>query len=94
MMENIRIHLWIHGKVQGVFFRDSTVTHAKRLGVTGFVRNVQYESMVEAVFEGPRDKVEKLVEWCSQGSPEARVDKVEKKEEQYTGEFEDFRIAF
>ena len=92
-MENIRIHLWIYGKVQGVFFRESAVTHARRLGVTGFVRNT-YEGQVEIVFEGPKDKVEELAQWCYEGSPHAKVEKIEEIKEQYTGEFKDFRIAF
>ncbi|UCD03912.1 MAG: acylphosphatase [Candidatus Woesearchaeota archaeon] len=93
-MENIRIHLWIYGRVHGVFFRESLVRHAIPLGVKGFVRNIAYESCVEAVLEGPKDKVEELVKWCHEGPPQSRVDKVETLKEQYSGGYEDFRIEF
>jgi acylphosphatase len=94
MMENIRVHLWIYGNVQGVFFRESMVHHAMPLGVKGFVRNVAYEGCVEAVIEGPKEKVEELVKWCHEGSPQSKVDKVETLKGEYKGEYADFRIIF
>lgn len=68
----MRVHLFIEGKVQGVFFRDSTRQQAEALGVSGWVRNLT-DGRVEAVFEGPGDKVREMVAWCHRGPPMARV---------------------
>lgn len=66
----------VSGRVHGVFFRDSTRREAERLGVHGWVRNVD-DGTVEAVFEGPRDAVEAIVEFCRRGPERARVDTVQ-----------------
>lgn len=63
----------VSGRVQGVFFRDSTRREARRLGVTGWVRN-RADGRVEAWFEGPPDAVGQLVRWCSDGPRHADVD--------------------
>lgn len=70
-----RARVRILGRVQGVAFRYSTVQQAHRLGVAGWVRN-QADGSVEAVFEGPRAAVERMVAWCSEGPPSARVREV------------------
>jgi acylphosphatase len=72
----IRSHVFVHGLVQGVFFRDSVRRHASRAGVSGWVRNTR-DGAVEAVFEGDRDAVAKLVAFCQEGPRGARVDAVE-----------------
>jgi acylphosphatase len=92
-MDNIRAHLIIEGRVQGVFFRDSTRNEATRLGLYGWVKN-RFDGSVELVAEGPRQKVEKLAEWCHHGPPAARVSKVYEIKEDFTGEFDSFRITF
>ena len=66
----------VHGRVQGVFFRDSCSREARRAGVTGWVRN-EPDGSVAAVFEGPEPAVEQMVRWCRQGPPRARVEKVD-----------------
>ena len=66
-MGDIRAHLRITGRVQGVAFRYSTRAEAMRLGLTGWVRNRRDRS-VEAVVEGPEEEVEKLIAWCGQGA--------------------------
>lgn len=66
---------------------------AKRLGVKGWVRNVP-DGSVEAVIEGPRDKVEELIKWAHRGPPAACVEKVVVRWEPYKGEFKDFRIRY
>ena len=86
-----RAHVFISGKVQGVFFRMKTRYAAVKRGVKGWIRNLS-DGRVEAVFEGKREKVERLVEFCRKGSQRARVVKVEVLWEQYTGEFGNFHI--
>lgn len=66
----------VRGHVQGVFFRDSCRREAAREGVAGWVRN-QPDGSVAAHFEGSAQAVERLVSWCRQGPPRARVDRVE-----------------
>jgi acylphosphatase len=92
-MAKIRAHLYISGRVQGVFFRDHTRRKALSLGVNGFVRNL-LDGRVEAVFEGEEDAVRKLIEWCHEGPPLAQVEKVEVEYEPYTGEFDGFEITY
>ena len=83
----------VSGRVQGVFFRYETQDEAVRQGVTGWVRNLE-DGRVEAVFEGEKDKVEKLVEFCRLGPRGARVAHVEVSQEVYTGEFGDFQVRY
>lgn len=66
----------VHGRVQGVFFRDSCSREARRAGVTGWVRN-EPDGSVAALFEGPEPAVEQMVRWCQEGPPRARVEKVD-----------------
>jgi acylphosphatase len=91
-MENIRLHLIIEGRVQGVFFRDSARKQAQSLGVTGWVRNLRNGS-VEAVAEGPEDKVRQFADWCRRGPSAARVDGVQENQEAWTGEFGAFDVT-
>ena len=79
--------------MQGVFFRQETQELATRLGVNGWVRNI-YDGRVEAVFEGEKDYIEKLIEFCKKGPPYARVAKVEVAWEKFVGEFKDFRVRY
>ena len=85
-----RLHISVYGDVQGVFFRANTVSTAKGLELTGWVRN-RRDGSVEIVAEGKQDKLIELLEWCKNGGPPAaRVDKAEHRWEEYTGEFDDF----
>ena len=72
----MRRRVVVHGRVQGVFFRDSTRSRAGELGVAGWVRN-RADGAVEAVFEGPPDAVAAMVDWSRQGPRSANVAKVE-----------------
>ena len=76
MADRVRAHVFVTGKVQGVYYRANTRDTAREHGVDGWVRNLD-DGRVEAVFEGPADDVEALVEWCHDGSPRARVDDVD-----------------
>lgn len=74
--DRTRAHLFVSGRVQGVYYRATTREMAREMGVDGWVRNLD-DGRVEAVFEGPRDAVESMVEWCHEGSPDADVEDVE-----------------
>ena len=73
-METTR-HLRIHGRVQGVFYRDSMIREAKRLGVRGWVRNCS-DGSVEAIVQGAPTQVETLIAWARTGPERARVENV------------------
>jgi len=92
-MAKIRAHVFVEGHVQGVFFRDTTRARARRLGVTGWVRNLP-DGRVEAVFEGEEDAVRQMVDFVHRGPPEAIVTHVDVEYSEYTGEFDRFRIRF
>ncbi|MBF0381134.1 MAG: acylphosphatase [Magnetococcales bacterium] len=66
----------IFGKVQGVWYRGSTEKMAKKLGVTGWVRN-RVDGSVEALFQGDGQTVEKMISWCHDGPPSAIVERVD-----------------
>jgi len=65
-------HVYISGTVQGVGYRYSTVNKAQQLGLKGWVRNLD-DGRVEAIFEGDRATVEKMINWCYDGPPAAKV---------------------
>jgi acylphosphatase len=92
-MENVRAHVVIEGRVQGVFFRSHTQEMAERLGLKGWVKN-RRDGRVEAVFEGDKGMVEQMIQWCHRGPSEARVTNVQVDREEYSGEFEDFSIRY
>ncbi len=71
----VRAKVRIAGRVQGVFFRQSTVEMAQGLGLNGWVRNLA-DGSVEAVFEGERAVIEQALIWCRQGPPRAGVTEV------------------
>ncbi len=72
--------LRIHGKVQGVYFRQSTVQTAQALGVAGWVRN-RHDGTVEALAVGAPEAVQGLIDWAHRGPAAARVERVEVCEE-------------
>ena len=74
--DRTRARVRISGRVQGVFFRDSTREKAQELGLLGYVKNSP-DGDVEALFEGPSEAVEEMVRWCGQGPPHASVQNVE-----------------
>jgi len=92
-MPPARAHVFVRGDVQGVGFRYSTLDAARSLGLAGWVRNCA-DGSVEAVFEGPRDAVEQMVQWSHRGPPAAHVTKVDVAWEEATGKLSGFRIAF
>lgn len=73
--EQIRAHIFISGRVQGVGYRFSTVEQAYELGISGWVRNLP-DRRVEAVFEGSKTAVEEMIRWCYRGPRGAVVQDV------------------
>lgn len=90
--DRMRAHLFVSGRVQGVYYRATTRDTAHEHGVDGWVRNLD-DGRVEAVFEGPSPAVEAMVEWCHEGSPRARVEKVQVEYEQPEG-IDGFRVRW
>ncbi len=76
MKDRVRAHVFVSGTVQGVFYRASTRDAARDAGVDGWVKNLP-DGRVEAVFEGDREAVESMIEWCHTGSERANVKNVE-----------------
>jgi acylphosphatase len=96
-----RIHLIVHGRVQGVGFRYATQGEAKRLGVHGWVKNLpgsisggRPDSQVEVLAEGGISETEALAKWCEKGPLFAKVTQVEVRAKSpiETGEFTSFEI--
>ena len=90
--KTVRVHVWVQGRVQGVGFRAHVEYHARKIGgLAGWVRNVGYET-VEAIAEGARPNVERLIERIKEGPTGSRVDGSKVEWEQPTGEFEMFGV--
>lgn len=86
-----RLTLRIRGRVQGVSYRARTHACATQLALRGWVRN-RDDGSVELVAEGPRERLQALLEWCKTGPPHARVDALEPHWSSATGEFARFEI--
>jgi len=92
-MGETRAHVFVSGKVQGVYYRANTRDAAREKGIEGWVSNLD-DGRVEAVFEGEEDAVKTMVEWCHKGSRRAEVEDVEVEWEDATGEFDGFEIRY
>ncbi len=87
-----RLHVWVYGVVKGVFFRSQTKEQADKLGLRGFIRNIP--DGVEAIFEGNVPELGTMLQFLKKGPKYSKVEKVDAKEENFTGEFKDFRILY
>jgi acylphosphatase len=88
-----RVHVYIEGLVQGVFFRYHTQRLARELGVKGWVRNLP-DGRVEAVMEGKREALERMLDFCRRGPPGAVVERVEVERGKAEGRFRDFEVRY
>jgi len=88
-MNHTARHLVIHGRVQGVFFRESMRQQAVQLNVTGWARN-RDDGTVEAVIQGSVESVGKLLEWAQQGPSRAKVTRID--QDAASGEWTAFEI--
>lgn len=86
-----RVLILVKGRVQGVYFRALATLTATELGIRGHVENLA-DGSVKIVAEGTTENLEKLIEWCGEGSPRAKVESVELKWLPPEGGFVDFRI--
>jgi acylphosphatase len=87
----VTAHVLVEGEVQGVGYRATASNVARRLGVAGWVRNLD-DGRVEAVIEGEKEVVEKMIGWCNKGPPGAYVQKVKVEWVPYKAEFKTFEI--
>lgn len=85
----VRIHVWVQGRVQAVGFRAFVQQNALQIGVTGWVRNVGYDT-VEAQAEGTKEQIEVFLQMIKRGPTISRVDESREEWEQATGEFKSF----
>jgi acylphosphatase len=92
-MNETRAHVFIEGRVQGVFYRVFTRDIAHALGLRGWVKNL-YDGRVEVLFEGKRELLEKAIKECSMGPPGARVTHIEVKWEEFTGDLKGFSVKY
>ena len=88
-----RVHLLITGRVQGVWYRANTQKKAKALDLKGWVKNLP-NGQVEAIFEGEKEKIDQIIEWCKKGPSFARVDGVKIEWETPVGKFNTFTITY
>ncbi len=90
----IRVHLTIHGLVQGVFYRTHAIKKAQDLGdITGWVAN-QADGTVVVEAEGPENKINDFIDWCRSGPSTCEVKKIDVERHEYTGEFDGFDVRY
>lgn len=87
-----QVQLFVRGRVQGVFFRASAQREAKRLGLTGWVKN-RPDGAIEVLAEGEEDELKELISWANKGPSAARVERVDVRWRGFGGDFSDFRIV-
>jgi len=92
-MDEARTHLFIEGRVQGVFYRSFIRDLAHILGLNGWARNLR-NGRVEALFEGKRDIIEIAIKECHAGPPGARVSNIEVEWETFVGDQKGFSIKY
>ena len=92
-MSKQRVRLFVTGKVQGVFFRQTLKVIAKKNDIFGWVKKLK-DGRVEAVLEGEGEKIDRLIEWAHGGSANARVEDVEIRNEKFIEEFSKFDVLY
>ena len=92
-MSSKRVRIFVTGKVQGVFFRQTLKVMAKKNDIFGWVKNLK-DGRVESILEGDEEKINKLVEWAHGGPASARVENVEIRNEKFIAEFSKFDVLY
>ena len=88
-----RAHITVHGRVQGVFFRANTIKMARELGLKGYTRNMP-DGTVEIITEGPKDNINKLIDYCKKSPGNSEVSKIDVKFGKANNEFDGFAIKY
>jgi acylphosphatase len=91
MQDKVCIHCYVSGLVQGVWYRASTQEQANKLGLTGWVRNLQ-DGRVEVMACGEKDKVLAMQEWLKEGPPRAKVSDVTYEEVDWKDDLDEFQV--
>jgi len=91
MSKKARVHIFISGLVQGVYFRQNTKRKAMDADVMGWIKNLP-DGRVETVFEGDSEKIKAMIKWVGQGPKNARVQDVKINQEEHKGEFKKFKV--
>ncbi len=91
MTKDTRVHIFVSGKVQGVYYRQNTLQKAQELNIFGWVRNLS-DGRVESVMEGSKVNIDKMLTWCKEGPLDAKVEEVKIIDEAYKNEFLTFDI--
>ena len=91
LINHTRVHIFISGKVQGVYYRQNTAQKAQELGIVGWVRNLS-DGRVESVMEGLDINIDKMLSWCKSGPKDAVVTDIKIMNEKYKKEFFTFDI--
>jgi len=86
-----RAHVIFYGRVQGVWFRSNTERKAVEEGLTGWVQNLP-DGSVEALFEGDKNTIQSVIDWCQHDQPYARVDRIELSWHEFKDEYNGFRV--
>jgi acylphosphatase len=87
-----QVQVVVRGRVQGVYFRASAQREARRLGLTGWVKN-RPDGNVEVLAEGEEEGLKDLIAWANKGPSAARVERVDVRWRGFSGDFADFRIV-
>ncbi|HEC95565.1 MAG TPA: acylphosphatase [Euryarchaeota archaeon] len=87
-----QVHIFVSGRVQGVFYRANTRKKAKELGIKGWVRNL-YDGRVEITAEGKEEDLKKFIEWCKKGPELAFVENIKVEWKDYKGNYKDFSVV-
>ena len=90
--ERARVNIKVHGKVQGVFYRDYAKRQADALGITGWIQNK--DNVVEIVAEGDKTRLREFITHCQKGPPLAKIEKLDYEWQEYTGKFNGFFIRY
>lgn len=88
---NKRVHVWVSGQVQGVFYRATARDRAVGLGLTGWARNLP-DGRVEILAEGDPGRIAEFLDWCRSGPPRARVKDCRVIEEAPLGDYAEFQV--
>lgn len=88
-----KLHAIVHGRVQGVGFRYSTINKARQLRITGYARNM-FDGNVEVTAEGPYAKLKSLLAWLYKGPPMSHVTNIDYNFSEYSGDYNNFSIKY